>query len=200
MLAALDAGADYVGLVFFPKSPRNVSVDDARALAGLARGRALSVALLVDPSDALVEDVLSGVAPDMFQLHGSETPERTAAIRKLTGRPVIKAVKVADADDVRSASRYLGAADLVLFDARPPKTPDALPGGNGLAFDWRALTEAGYSGPFMLSGGLNAGNVAEAIAMTGAPMVDASSGVERAPGEKDEELIRRFIRAAKFQE
>ena len=182
---------------FFPRARATCPLDDARALAGLARGRALSVALLVDPGDALVEDILSRAAPDMFQLHGSETPERTAAIRKLTGRPVIKAVKVSGADDVRSASRYIGAADLVLFDATPPKTPGALPGGNGLAFDWRALAEAGHPGPFMLSGGLNADNVGEAIAVTGATMVDASSGVERAPGEKDEDLIRRFIRAAK---
>lgn len=197
MQAALDAGADYVGLVFFPKSPRNVTREVARDLADMARGRALSVALMVDPDDSLVDAVASSVQPDMIQLHGVEAPERAAAIRSRTGIKLIKAVKVAGADDVRAASDYLDAADIVLFDAKPPKIAGALPGGNGLAFDWRALAEAGWSGDFMLSGGLDPSTVREALAITKAPAVDVSSGVERAPGEKDEDLIRRFIKAAR---
>jgi phosphoribosylanthranilate isomerase len=197
MRAALDAGADYVGLVFFPKSPRNVTMGAAGELAVMARGRAVSVALLVDPDDALV-DAAAAAGPDMIQLHGDESPERAAAIRVRSGRGIIKAVKVGGADDARAASAYLGAADIILFDAMPPRTAGALPGGNGAAFDWRALAEAGPPPDgFILSGGLNPGNVREAIAMTGARAVDVSSGVERAPGEKDEDLIRRFIQAAK---
>jgi phosphoribosylanthranilate isomerase len=200
MGAALDAGADYVGLVFFPGSPRNVRLDQARELARQARGRALSVALLVDPDDALVDTVLAGVEPDMLQLHGEETPERLAAIRLRAGRPVIKAVKVAAGEDVRGASPYFDLADLVLFDAKAPPTPQALPGGNGLSFDWRVLAEVEHPGDFMLAGGLHAGNVRAAIAATGAFAVDASSGLERAPGEKDEELVRRFVRAVKSED
>lgn len=197
MQVALDAGADYVGLVFFPKSPRNVALDAARGLALQALGRAMSVGLLVDPDDALLDAVVGAVAPDMIQLHGSETPERVAAVRRRAGRPVIKAARIGGADDVRAALAYFEAADLVLFDAKPPERPGALPGGNGVAFDWRALDEASHPPDFMLSGGLTADTVRAAIALTRAPAVDASSGVERAPGEKDEALIRRFIHAAK---
>lgn len=196
--AALSAGADMIGLVFFPKSPRNVTVDEAAKLAGLARGRARIVALMVDPDDGLVAAVAEKVRPDLLQLHGGETPERVAEIAMMTGIGIIKAIKVETADDAKLAKRYRSCVRFILFDAKAPKgTSEDLPGGNGVPFDWRALEAERDQGPFMLSGGLNPLNVAEAIRLTGAPMVDVSSGVERAPGEKDVELIRRFVEAAK---
>jgi phosphoribosylanthranilate isomerase len=195
--AALDAGADYVGLVFYPKSPRNVDLATAAALARAAAGRARSVALVVDADDGALREIVATVAPDLIQLHGKETPERVAAIKALTGTAVMKVIGVATAADVDGAAAYSGVADRILFDAKPPADrPNALPGGNGIAFDWRILgnwRERWY----MLSGGLTPANVAEAIALTHAPAVDVSSGVERAPGEKDPALIRDFIRAAK---
>jgi len=195
--AALDAGADYVGLVFFPPSPRNVTPQAARALAQKARGRAKVVALMVDPDDGLIDAVVAAAAPDLIQLHGQETPERVAEVRRRWGRPVMKAVAVATAADAADAHRYRAAADLVLFDARAPAEATR-PGGNGAPFDWRALLGIGGEGvPFVLSGGLTPDNVAEAVRLTGAAIVDVSSGVESRPGEKDPELIRRFIRAAK---
>jgi len=203
--AALAAGADLVGLVLYPKSPRNVSVERAAALAAHARATGTArtarvVTLLVDPDDALVDRVAAEVGPDLLQLHGHETPERAEAIRKRSGLPVMKAVPVAGPDDVTQALAYLapaGGADMLLFDARPPSTPGALPGGNGLAFDWHILDAARGRIPFVLAGGLTADNVAAAIALTGAEIVDVSSGVESRPGEKDPELIRRFLQAAK---
>lgn len=192
--AALDGGADYVGLVFFPPSPRNIAPEAAAPLAERARGRAKIVALLVDPDDALIERVVAAANPDLLQLHGDETPERVRSIRQRFGKDVIKAIKVKSAEDVADAARYAGAADLILFDARPPAGADR-PGGHGATFDWRILEAAAH--PYMLSGGLTPDNVAEAIASTGAHMVDVSSGVERAPGEKDAGLIRRFLAAAK---
>lgn len=195
MQAALDAGADFVGLVFFPKSPRNVSLEQASMLAGLARGRAEVVVLTVDADDALLSAIAREVKPDWLQLHGSETPERLAGIRALTGLKLIKAIKVGGPSDVAQAAGYVDVADIILFDARAPASlKDPLPGGNGVSFDW-ALLE-GRSG-FMLSGGLTPQNVAEAIRVTGAPMVDVSSGVESAPGVKDVALIRKFVEAAK---
>jgi phosphoribosylanthranilate isomerase len=194
--AALASGADYVGFVFYPRSPRNIEPAAARALAARARGRAKIVALLVDPDDALLEAVMSNVAPDIVQLHGAETPERVAEIGRRFGKPVMKAVAVASPDDVAGALEYSGHADRILFDAKP-LPGETLPGGNGIAFDWRAL--AGLEGrvDFMLAGGLTPDNVGEAIRLTGARAVDVSSGVESRPGEKDPELIRRFIQAAK---
>jgi phosphoribosylanthranilate isomerase len=192
--AALDGGADFVGLVFFPPSPRNIAPEAAAPLAARARGRAKIVALLVDPDDALIERVIGAVSPDLLQLHGEETPERVRAIRQRFGKDVLKAIKVKSAEDVAEASRYHGAADLLLFDARPPAGADR-PGGHGMTFDWRILQDAAH--PYMLSGGLTPDNVAEAIRSTGARMVDVSSGVERVPGEKDAGLIRRFLAAAK---
>jgi phosphoribosylanthranilate isomerase len=192
--AALDGGADFVGLVFFPPSPRNIAPEAAAPLAARARGRAKIVALLVDPDDALIERVIGAVSPDLLQLHGEETPERVRAIRQRFGKDVMKAIKVKSAEDVAEASRYHGAADLLLFDARPPAGADR-PGGHGMTFDWRILQDAAH--PYMLSGGLTPDNVAEAIRSTGARMVDVSSGVERVPGEKDAGLIRRFLAAAK---
>ncbi len=196
--AALDAGADYVGFVFFQRSPRNITPAAARVLADKARGRAKVVALLVDPDDALLTEVVDAVEPDIIQLHGAETPARVGEVARRFGRPVMKAVPVGTAADVEAALAYAGVVDKILFDAKPlPGEAAALPGGNGVTFDWRAL--AGLQGrvDFMLAGGLSAENVAEAVRLTRAPAVDVSSGVESRPGEKDPELIRRFISAAK---
>ena len=192
--AALVGGADYVGLVFFPPSPRNVAPAAAKTLADQARGRAKIVALMVDPDDALIDLVVAAVHPDLLQLHGSETPELVASIRVRTHLPVMKAIPVAEIGDAQEAAAYAGIADYILFDAKP--APEAvLPGGNGVPFNWKALT--GLSPPFALSGGLTPGNVGEAIRLTGASLVDVSSGVERAAGEKEESLVRNFIQAAK---
>jgi phosphoribosylanthranilate isomerase len=200
--AALEAGADYVGLVFFASSPRNVDLATARSLSRRAheRSRAAVVALLVDPDDDLLGKVTGEVEPDLIQLHGRETPERVRAIRAKFGRPIMKAVSVATRADVSAASSYLdagAAADIILFDAKPPPDPAALPGGNGLMFDWHILDAVPEGQPFALAGGLDPDNVAAAIRLTGAGIVDVSSGVESAPGIKDRALIRRFIRAAK---
>lgn len=194
--AAVEAGADYVGLVFFAKSPRNVGTSEAAGLARHVAGRAKVVALLVDPDDAFVSEVMREVAPDILQLHGSETPQRLAAIKALAGVPVMKAIKVETKADAAEALAYNGIADIILFDAKAPKGA-VLPGGNGIAFDWHALEEVAPQVEYMLSGGLTAENVATAIRLTGAKAVDVSSGVERAPGEKDCTLIRAFIAAAK---
>jgi phosphoribosylanthranilate isomerase len=194
MDAALDAGAYYAGLVFYAKSPRNVDLATAERLAERARGRAEIVALVVDADDRLLADIVAAVNPTMFQLHGKETPERVAEVSALTKRPVIKAIAVASKADALHVLDYKLAADLVLFDAKPPKGAD-LPGGNGVAFDWSLITEAKEKAAYMLSGGLTPDNVAEAIRQTGAYNVDVSSGVESAPGVKDAELIRRFLHA-----
>jgi phosphoribosylanthranilate isomerase len=194
--AALAGGADYVGLVFFPPSPRNVTPPEAKTLAARARGRAKIVALMVDPDDALIDDVVAAAAPDLIQLHGHETPARVAEVRARWSIPVMKAVPVETAADVRAARRFSSVADLILFDARAP-AGSTRPGGNGAPFDWRTLLGLEDQGPFVLSGGLTPDNVAEAIRLTGATIVDVSSGVERSPGEKDTNLIRRFLRAAK---
>lgn len=196
--AALDGGADYVGLVFHAKSPRNVDLAMARRLAAIARGRAKIVALLVDPDDRLLADVMETVAPDVIQLHGSESPERVAEVAHCFDRPVLKAVKVATKEDAEAALVYTGRAQMILFDAKAPEgETDALPGGNGIAFDWRALAGVKDKLAFMLAGGLTPDNVAAAIRLTGAAAVDVSSGVETSPGEKDAELISRFLQAAK---
>jgi phosphoribosylanthranilate isomerase len=195
--AAIEAGADFIGLVFFPKSPRNVSLEQAAALAERARGRSRIVALVVDADDALLTAIAETVHPDFIQAHGSETPERVAEIERLTGRPVIKAIRVKDEADIAAAARFSNAASLILYDAKAPETlGSALPGGNGHAFDW-GLLEGGHRPAFMLAGGLNPENVEAAIRVTGAPMVDVSSGVESAPGIKDLWLIRKFVEAAK---
>ena len=195
MQCALAARVDLVGLVLFPPSPRNVGFAEAVRLAGLARGRAEIVALTVDADDALLERIMTEVAPDMIQVHGNESPERVAAVRRRWGKPVMKAIKVATRDDAKLALAYKDIADLILFDAKPPKGADR-PGGHGTAFDWRLLDDVRSLVPFMLSGGLTPGNVAEAIVATGATAVDVSSGVETAPGVKSPDLIRQFILAA----
>ena len=196
MKVALDAGADMVGLVFFAKSPRNVSVEQAASLANMARGKASIVALVVDADDKLLELIVKRVKPDFFQAHGNETPQRVLEISRLTGVKVIKAVKVKEAGDISLAAGFRGKAAMLLFDAKAPESlVGALPGGNGIAFDWKVMEKS--SGAFMLSGGLNPENVAEAIRVTGAPIVDVSSGVESSPGIKDAALIRKFIERAK---
>ena len=196
--AAIGAGADLVGLVFYPRSPRHVSVQQAKTLADHARGRAKIVALIVDADDATLQDINKNVAPDLYQAHGAETPERVLEIADLTAKPVIKAIKVSSVKDIAKAAHYAGKASLILYDAKAPETlVNALPGGNGLAFDWDLLGSSRQSEGFILSGGLNPGNVARAIRVTGAPIVDVSSGVESAPGKKDLGLIRKFVEAAK---
>lgn len=195
--AAIAAGADFVGFVFFPKSPRNVTLEQAAALAARARGRAKIVTLVVDADDALLTAIAEQVRPDLVQAHGAETPERVAEIARLTGKPVIKAIRVKDDADIAAAADFSTVASLILYDAKAPETlGNALPGGNGHAFDW-GLLEGGRRPAFMLAGGLTPANVAEAIRVTGAPVVDVSSGVESAPGVKDIGLIRKFIEAAK---
>lgn len=195
---ALDAGADYVGLVFYPPSPRSLSPPEAGRLAGMARGRAEIVALVVDADDALLDEIMRAVGPDLIQLHGKETPDRVKAIRERCGRPVMKAIKVETRADAEAALAYRGAADLFLFDAKAPRDlANALPGGNGIAFDWHALDGVKGKVRFMLSGGLDPENVTAAIRLTTPEAVDVSSGVEVRPGEKDLQLIRRFLAAAK---
>ena len=194
--AALAAGADMVGFVFFAKSPRNVSLDEARALGEKARGRAKIAALTVDAPDEALGAIVEALAPDYLQLHGRETPQRVAAIRQAHGVRTIKAIGVAAASDLDAAKDYASIADLLLFDAKAPKDAQ-LPGGNGVPFDWRLLADIGRERPYLLSGGLDAANVAEAIALTGARGVDVSSGVESAPGVKDNDKIAAFVVAAR---
>ncbi|MDR7035726.1 MULTISPECIES: phosphoribosylanthranilate isomerase [Methylobacterium] len=196
LTAALDAGADWIGLVHFPKSPRHVELERARALSRAAAGRAERVVLLVDPDDALVAAALEAVDPDLIQLHGRESPERVAAIRARTGRPVMKAVGVAGLEDLKLLAPYAAAADRLLLDAKAPPG-SALPGGNGVAFDWDLLAGVRLPAGTMLSGGLTPENVAEALRRSGAEAVDVSSGVETGPGLKDPDRIRAFVAAAR---
>ncbi len=194
--AALDAGADMVGFVFFPPSPRNISLDDVRALGAEVRGRAKKVALSVDADDALLSAIVDAMAPDILQLHGKETPARVAAVKARFGLPVMKAIAIETAADLGSIPQYAAVADRLLFDARAPRDATR-PGGLGKPFDWRLLQGLNLPIPYMLSGGLDPQNVAEALRITRAPGVDVSSGVERAPGEKDPDRIRSFVRAAR---
>jgi phosphoribosylanthranilate isomerase len=197
---ALAGGADYIGLVFFPKSPRHLDLARAKALRAMVpNGTCKAVALVVDPSNEQLAEIISVVDPDVIQLHGHETVERVAEIRAKSGKPIWKAVPVATAADVEAARAYLAPgrlADILLFDAKPDPTAP-LPGGNGLAFDWHILQGLKARLAFALAGGLTPENVAEAVERTGATIVDVSSGVESAPGHKDPELIRRFLRNAK---
>jgi phosphoribosylanthranilate isomerase len=198
MTAAVAAGADYVGLMFYPPSPRYLAVAEAAALAALVPDGIRRVGVFVDAPANVIEETLEDVALEVLQLHGSESPAAVAAIRARFGLPVIKAVKLAGAGDLAAAGTFEDVADMILFDAKPPpEMTEALPGGNALVFDWRLL--AGYGGrlPWLLSGGLTAGNLAEAVAVTGAAIVDVSSGVETAPGAKDPALIKAFIAAAR---
>jgi phosphoribosylanthranilate isomerase len=193
---ALASGADLVGFVFFPPSPRHLGFGTAQALAARVRGRAQKVALSVDADDAMLEAVIEALEPDMLQLHGKEPPARVTELKQRYGRPVMNAIAVETRADLRAVADYAKVADRLLFDARAPRAATR-PGGLGKPFDWRLLTNLDPGGPFMLSGGLDADNVAEALTITGAGGVDVSSGVERAPGEKDADKIRAFIRAAR---
>jgi phosphoribosylanthranilate isomerase len=193
---ALLAGADMVGFVFFPPSPRHVDFEAARPLAARVRGRALKVALSVDADDAWLRATIDAVAPDMLQLHGKETPKRVLAVKSRFRLPVMKAIAVATRDDLACVPDYAEVADRLLFDAHAPRDATR-PGGLGRPFEWQLLKNIDPRAPFMLSGGLDPDNVAEAIAITRAGGVDVSSGVERAPGEKDPDRIRAFIRAAR---
>lgn len=193
--AVAAAGAAYAGFVFFPKSPRHVSLDQARAMALSAPVGLAKVALVVDASDAALDEIVEAVPLDMLQLHGHESPDRVADIRARYGLPVMKAVGVADEGDLAAIFDYSTVADQLLIDAKPPKNAD-LPGGNGLSFDWRLVAQRRWLRPWMLAGGLTPENVAEAIRLTNARQVDVSSGVESAPGVKDPARIMAFTRAA----
>ncbi len=190
------AGADLVGFVHFAKSPRHLDLEAIADLADYARDRARSVLLTVDADDALLAALVEAAAPDMLQLHGHETPERVAAVRRRFGRPVAKALGVGSAADVTAARAFDGIADLLLFDAKPPKDATR-PGGLGAVFDWSLLDAPGLSVPFLLSGGLGPRNVAEAVVRVRPRGVDVSSGVESAPGVKDDDKIRAFVSAAR---
>jgi phosphoribosylanthranilate isomerase len=194
--AALDAGADMIGINFFPPSPRFVSLDAGRRLAERARGRAEIVAVTVDMDDGAVSALMDAVKPDWLQLHGVEIVDTVAAMREAFGVKVMKALPVAVRADLDRAPRYAAVADRLLLDAKPPKGA-VLPGGNGEPFDWTVLRGFRPAKPYILSGGLTVGNVAEALRTSGAPGVDVSSGVETAPGRKDPDLIRAFIAAAR---
>ena len=194
--AAIAAGAEMAGFVFFLRSPRNISLETARQLGAQARGRISKVALVVDADDVMIAAIVEALRPDMLQLHGNEPPERVAAIRARFGLPVMKAFGIATREDLAAALAQGEAADRLLFDAKPPRDA-AHPGGNGHAFDWPVLSRLESPRPWMLSGGLNADNVAAAIAATGARAVDVSSGVESAPGVKDLARIAAFVANAR---
>ena len=193
--AAVRGGAAYVGFVFFPKSPRNLTLSEAAGLAAAVPPGVAKVALTVDADDAALDALLAEVPVDMLQLHGHESPERVVEVRVRYGLPVMKAVGVAGEEDLSTLEVYGRVADQLLVDAKPPKGAD-LPGGNGLAFDWRLIAGRRWPVPWMLAGGLTADNVAEAVRLTGALQVDVSSGVESAPGIKDAARIAAFLKAA----
>ncbi|WP_184563394.1 phosphoribosylanthranilate isomerase [Sulfitobacter undariae] len=194
--AAAEAGARYVGFVFFPKSPRNIEMSDAAVLAAQAPIGLCKVALTVNADDAFLDALTAAVPLDMLQLHGSESVERVAEVKARYGLPVMKAIGVAERADLAQLDLYSGVADQILVDTKKPKGSD-LPGGNGLTFDWNLLSRRVWRCPWMLAGGLTPQNVAEAIKRTGAQQIDLSSGVESSPGVKDPALIRTFIQAAR---
>ena len=196
---ALESGADMVGFVFFPPSPRNLGYEAARTLGARVGGRARKVALTVDANDDTLGTIVEALKPDILQLHGGETPDRVVAVRTRFGLPVMKALPIATRSDLSPIREYEKVSDMLLFDARAPQDATR-PGGLGKTFDWTLLQGIKPAVPFMLSGGLDADNVMQALAVTRAPGVDVSSGVERAPGEKDPEKIRAFIRAARAAE
>lgn len=194
--AALAGGASHVGFIFFPKSPRNIEPTAAGALRAVARSRAQAVAVTVDADDAFLDAIAAAMAPDMLQLHGKETPERVAEVKARYGLPVMKALPVSEAADLEKATAFTGVADRLLFDAKPPKGSE-LPGGNGVSFDWTILKGLPAATDYLLSGGLNAGNIAQALKQANPPGLDVSSGVESAPGVKDVALIRGFFEAVR---
>ncbi len=193
--AVAAAGAAYAGFVFFPKSPRHLTLAQAAELALAAPPGLAKVALTVDADNAALDALIEAVPLDMLQLHGHESPDRVAEVRARYGLPVMKAVGVADEGDLAVLFDYSTVADQILVDAKPPKTAD-MPGGNGLSFDWRLVAQRRWLRPWMLAGGLTPENVAEAVRLTNARQVDVSSGVERAPGQKDADKIASFVRAA----
>ena len=196
--AVNQAGADYAGFVFFPASPRNVTPLQAATLSSRLNSTIRTVAVVVDATDTALEEIITHLAPNYIQLHGSETPERVADIRQRFCTPVIKAIKVKNSDDIARAQQFKTCADMLLFDAKAPETGSGhLPGGNGLAFDWVLLAGRQFGIPWFLSGGLNAENVEDAVKISGAMLVDASSSVESSPGVKSPELIHEFIRRTK---
>lgn len=196
---AVALGASHIGFIFFPKSPRNIEPSDAGRLAERARGRARIVAVTVDADSDTLDEIVDQLSPDILQLHGSESPERVLNVKAVYGLPVIKAFSVREADDLKKIDPYIGIADRFLFDAKPPANSE-LPGGNGVAFDWNLMHLLDGGVDYMLSGGLNKDNLAEALRLTGAPGIDASSGVESAPGVKDLGLMEEFFEAARKAE
>ncbi|RDD60346.1 phosphoribosylanthranilate isomerase [Ferruginivarius sediminum] len=198
MAAVRDGGADFAGFIFYPPSPRYVTPEMARGLRDVAAGRVKTVAVVVDAADDEIARIVETAGVEMLQLHGKETPGRVAEVRKRFALPVMKSVAVAAPEDLDRAATYEEVADRLLFDAKPPKDrPDALPGGNALSFDWQLLAGRTWARPWMLSGGLNAGNLAEAVRISGARAVDVSSGVEDAPGVKNPAKIGALLRAAR---
>lgn len=198
MQTSIDGGADFVGLVFYPPSPRAVTAREAAALTQNVPGHIRKVGLFVDMDDDGLAAILSDVSLDLLQLHGSETPARVQEIKTQTNIPVMKAFRVATDQDIADADNYLDVVDRILFDAKaPPDMKGALPGGNAVTFDWTLLAGRSWPCPWMLSGGLEAGNIATAVATSGARSVDVSSGVELSPGTKDPDLIRKFLATVK---
>ena len=194
LAAALAGGASHVGFIFFPKSPRNIEPAEAGRLRRLASGKAKAVAVTVDADDVTLDAIVEAMTPDVLQLHGSENPARITAVKARYGLPVMKALSIREKADLDRVADYAGVADRLLFDAKPPKGAE-LPGGNGMAFDWRLLEGVDPALPYMLSGGLTAANIAEALAIARPSGIDISSGVESAPGVKDARLIEAFFRA-----
>ncbi|MBV8494163.1 MAG: phosphoribosylanthranilate isomerase [Alphaproteobacteria bacterium] len=195
--AAAAGGAAYIGLNFYPPSPRAVSPDMAARLCAAAPSGIKRVGVFVDADDAAIAAVLDTAPLDILQFHGHESPERVVAAKQRFGRPIMKAIAIAGPEDVAAASLYEDSADLLLFDAKPPRRPDALPGGNGLAFDWQLIAGRDWRLPWVLSGGLTAALLPEAVRISGATAVDVSSGVEREPGDKDPQKIREFLAVAR---
>jgi phosphoribosylanthranilate isomerase len=195
--AAVAGGAAYLGFVFYPPSPRAVTAERAARVCAGVPDRIARVGLFVDADDDAIAAVLAAAPIELLQFHGGESPERVADARTRFGRPVIKAIAIAGPEDVLAAAPYEAAADLLLFDAKPPRRADALPGGNGLAFDWRLIANREWRLPWMLSGGLTAALLPEAVRISGAAAVDVSSGVERRPGDKDPAKIREFLAVAR---
>ncbi|MBA3446191.1 MAG: phosphoribosylanthranilate isomerase, partial [Pseudaminobacter sp.] len=192
LAAALAGGASHVGFIFFAKSPRNIDPAEAGRLREMARARSVkAVAVTVDSGDAYLDAIVAAMSPDMLQLHGRESPEWVAEVKARYGLPVMKALSVREAADLDAAKAYRGVADRLLFDAKPPVGSE-LPGGNGVAFDWRLLAGLEAGSDYMLSGGLNAGNIGDALRLANPPGIDISSGVESAPGVKDVALIEAF--------
>jgi phosphoribosylanthranilate isomerase len=194
LAAALAGGASHVGFIFFPKSPRNIDVAEAGRLRQAARGKAKAVAVTVNASDEALDEIVAKMQPDMLQLHGAETPQRVAEVKARYKLPVIKALAISEAADLEHIQPFIGIADRFLFDAKPPKDA-VLPGGNGVAFDWRILAGLDAAIDYMLSGGLNAANIGEALRLANPRGIDISSGVESAPGVKEPALIEQFFRA-----